>query len=262
MTAPAVITPPDGVIDDINIYSKEDHNNWFEKQYTDISEPWGYSKRGAELNRIRFTVEELKKYKSNPDILLEVASAKGLMTEKFLSFCNYVVASDISLTAVKACKERCVANNPNALSKMSFFVTGIPGLPFANEAFDVVTLCDGLVGWWFPDEKKKLALDDAYRVLKKGGIVVLTDFFTNENLLQKFDQYENIIRSSKFTVVSTKHLYDRPWYLMESIFKKLHLQNILRPVLSSVRIAKILNGIGKLGGRKLSNHFIIIARKD
>lgn len=253
---------PTNVIDGIHVYSREDYNGWFENEYSTTAEPWAYSSRGAELNRHLYTLQQLKKYHPRPTNLLELGSSKGLMTVQLMQFCEEMTASDISVTAIKACKERCEAVRENTACSVNYFVTTTPGLPFAADSFDVVTIFDGMEGWWFPDDKKKEALEDIYRVLKKGGIAVLSDFFITTSNIERFAHYKSIIGNSALSIISVSHLYDRPWYLLESIAKKTHLQKPLQKILSSVSVAKLLNSIGKVFGRKMSNHIIIIAKKE
>ena len=106
---------PDKIVANIHFYEREDYNTWFEEEYNRVDEPWDYTKRGGELLRHSYSVEQIKKYKPNPEILLELGCSKGLMTQHLLSFTKTVVTTDISPTALHSCKKRCepIAKNYN-----------------------------------------------------------------------------------------------------------------------------------------------------
>jgi ubiquinone/menaquinone biosynthesis C-methylase UbiE len=258
---PVLSQHPTTVIDEISVYNREDYNAWFEIQYNSKAEPWNYSYRAAELYRYQYTIQQLQQYNANPQIILELGCSKGIMTEMMIPFAKTIYASDISLTAVKACKQRCEAKAKRTGCKMEYFVTTTPGLPFLDDSLDVVTVCDGLVGWWFSEEQKRLALMDVHRVLKKGGIAILTDYLPNvHNGGSK--AYESLIENSPLTMVKMSNLYDKPWYKLESIVKKTGANNKLKGLLSSLPLAKMLNTFGRMIGPRAAHHIVIVVRKD
>jgi ubiquinone/menaquinone biosynthesis C-methylase UbiE len=71
------------------------------------------------------------------------------MAAHLIPYTKELYASDISPSAVKACKQTCDELASQHDCAMHYYVTTTPGLPFAEYSFEVVTLCDGLVGWWF-----------------------------------------------------------------------------------------------------------------
>lgn len=267
MNKPVVVAPsltdiPTKIVDGISIYDRKDYNTWFETEYSSTTEPWEYSHRAAELYRHIYTVQQIRRYNAEPQTLLELACSKGLMTELLIPLSHSIYATDVSLTAVKACKQRChtIAEKNNC--HIEYFITTTPGLPFADNSFDVVTVCDGLVGWWFSEEQIQLALKDIYRVLKKGGIAILTDYLLQEPNKNVFKEYENNIRSGPFSIMEISFLYDIPWYKLESFLKKTGLERKLGGLLTSIPLAKTLNSIGRLIGRKAARHIVMVVRKE
>lgn len=183
------------------------------------------------------------------------------MTELLVPLCHTIYATDISLTALKACKQRCDPKAEEHNCQINYLVTTTPGLPFAADSFDVVTLCDGLAGWFLSEEEKKLALKDVHRVLKKGGVAILTDCLMPELNKGEFEAHEAFIRSSPLSITEVSFLYDKPWYKLESFLRKIGLVRKFGGILSSVPLAKVLNRFGRVIGRKASRHIVIIARK-
>ncbi|MEJ7738654.1 MAG: class I SAM-dependent methyltransferase [Chitinophagaceae bacterium] len=259
--APSLISSPTKIVDGISIYERKDYNEWFEAEYTNTAEPWEYSKRASELYRHIYTVQLIRRYNAAPKSLLELGCSKGLMTELLIPFNKAIYAADISFTAMKACKKRCDAKAELYHCRMEYLVATTPGLPFAADSFDTVTLCDGLRGWWLPDEQKRIALEDTFRVLKKGGIAILTDYLPELNRGEA-KAYEAMVRASPLSIVEISFLYDKPWYKLESLLKKTGLQHKLRSILASIPLAKTLNTIGNLAGLKAARHILIVVRKE
>ena len=252
---------PSEIIDGICFYHRDDYNQWFETEYNTSAEPWDYSKRAGELYRHIYTVQQIRRYKPNPDTLLELGCSKGLMTKLLLPFTKTIYAADISLTALKSCRERCAEQAKKHSHQMEYFGTTTPGLPFADDSFDVVMLCDGLYAWWLSDEQKREALEDSFRVLKKGGIVIMSDCLMPEENPAIFEEYEAMARNSPLTVVDISFLYDKLWYKLESLLKKVGLDRTFNSVLSSIPLAKALNDLGRIIGRRASRHIVVVLEK-
>ena len=246
------------LLDGIAVTQEHDYNPWFENQYSTTAEPWSYSRRGGELYRHLYTVEQLRQFCPYPSSLLELGCSQGLMTAHLVPFTKELYASDISLSAVKACKQKCDALAAQHDCAMHYYVTTTPGLPFPESSFEVATLCDGMIGWWFSDDQQQAALQDTYRVLRKGGYAVFTDYITPD----RFPGFIDLIEKSAFSVVSTSYLYDKPWYLLESVAKKLPGKTLLEPIVASTQVAKLLHRAGRIAGTAAARHIVIVARKD
>jgi ubiquinone/menaquinone biosynthesis C-methylase UbiE len=251
-------TPTDN-INGIKCFNRDGDNEWFETAYNDLTEPWDYSKRGGELFRQKYSVETIRTYNNAPEALLELGCSKGLMTKLLIPFCKNIYAADISFSAIRACKQNCDLQAGESNCNIEYFVTGVPALPFADDSFDVVSICDGLAGWWLSEDQRRDALEDTYRVLKKGGIAILTDCLMPEiNKDEEFEAYQKVVRESSLTIVEVKFLYDKPWYKLESALKKAHLNGVFSLLLANVSFAKALNSISKLFGKKAARHIIIV----
>lgn len=262
-TALSLIKTPTKIVDGINIYESRNYNAWFESTYSQTAEPWKYSNRAAELNRYKYVVEQIQRYHAASKIILELGCSKGLMTELLIPFSRLICAADISNTALKACKQRCDPEAKKYDCSMEYYLTTTPGLPFTAESFDTVTICDGLTGWWLSGEQKRIALQDTFRVLKRGGIAVLTDHSINAGTYRnEFREFETLIRNSPFSIVEMGFLYDKLWYKMESLLKKARLERLLSSVLASIPIARTLNSLGRFAGRRAACHIVAVLRKD
>jgi hypothetical protein len=62
--------------------------------------------------------------------------------------------------------------------------------------------------------------------------------------------------------MKTVYLYDRPWYALESLAKKLPFKSLLQPIVASKAVARLLHQAGSLVGPTASRHIIVIARKE
>jgi ubiquinone/menaquinone biosynthesis C-methylase UbiE len=249
---------PDRIIDEIQIYDRADYNTWFEEEYQSNAEPWDYSKRGAEIVRHQYTLQKIRTFKPKAERLLELGCSRGLMTQQLAGIASGIVAADISLTAVRTCRKRCLSGVQKDKHNIAYFVTTVPDLPFNANVFDVVTLCDGLYGWWFSEENKKRALENVYQVLKPGGIAILTDC-----LMTRQDQmdYRHMAENSPLTVKEVTYLYDKPWYTLESFVQKTGTGKLLGRMLRSVNVADFLNKAGRLLGQRASRHICIVVEK-
>ena len=251
---------PDEVEGQINIHKIADYNEYYEKLYYSISEPWQYSKRGAELYRHSYTVEKIEKYQSKPKNVLELACSKGLMSALLLNYSLKLYLADISIKAVRVCKEYIDKINVEKI-EVNFFITTAPGLPFKENFFDVITVCDGLGEWHYDDEKFRNALDDIYNKINKEGIAVFTDYINPQSDGMHFKNYISKIANSPFSIIDISFLYDRPWYLFEALVKKMQLNIILQKVLESIPLAKKMNKLGKMFGERAARHIVIVAKK-
>lgn len=262
-SVPSLLRNPTRIVDGINMYENRSYNGWFESEYSTTAEPWEYSGRAAELYRHQYIVKLIHHQAAPSQVLLELGCSKGLMTELLMPYCRSIYAADISITALKACKKRCNPKTKEYGCSIEYFLTTAPGLPFADESFDTVTICDGLTGWLLSDEQKRIALLDVFRVLKGGGIAILSDHSINAGRFRnEFKNFETLIQSSPFSIVEIGFLYDKLWYKMESLLKKAGLKNILRSVRASIPLARMLNRLGRFAGRRAACHIIAILRKD
>ncbi len=250
-------TPPSQIVDDILVYNNPEYNSWFEDQYQNTQEPWDYSRRGGERYRHNYTVQKIKQYNKRPERILELGCSKGLMTVQLPEFAREVYAADISLSAVKSCKAKCDPIAKKNGCSMHYMVASAPDLPFEDETFDVVMLCDGLIGWWFTEKQMKDTLQEAHRIVKKGGHVILTDFAVPE----QFASHTELVRKSPLKVVEVSYIYDRLWYLMESFAKRTQTERLLSKPLASISVAKLLASVSSSFGPKASRHLMIVAQK-
>lgn len=114
----------------------------------------------------RWTVNLLEV--QSTDHILEVGFGPGIAIEQVVSRAAYVAGIDFSRTMVAAARRR----NATAVrsGKVDLRYGDAASLPFSNEAFDKVYSIHSIYFW--PDPAK--ALSEIYRVLKPGGLLVLT----------------------------------------------------------------------------------------
>lgn len=100
--------------------------------------------------------------------ILEIGCGDGEFTKRIIGFGRKIVATDVTPEVIKRAKIH--IKNPN----VSFQVDDSEKINFRNEVFDIVC---GVSILHHLDTRK--ALQESYRVLKKGGEI----FFTEPNLL-------------------------------------------------------------------------------
>lgn len=239
------------------------NNNYYEQFYQSQAEPWAYSERAAEVLRHEYVAEQVQKiYKENGKklIILDLGCSLGHITERLHPFGEVVIGLDISLTAVLAAQKRCVEVVRGGNNPYQFVVGSTLALPFKENSFDVVVASDGVGGWFEEGDKlnySKQAVAEIYRVLKKGGIVIHTDYMNP----RYFDDFVKIAMSAPFQKISEEPLYDRLWYRAESWLKAFSKQAWVKKLLADLDFARRLRSIAQKLGRNYSKHISLIAKK-
>ena len=126
----------------------------------------------------------LKKLKKTK--LLEIGAGTGENTLKLIKMKFNVCATDISPKSVEVMSQK-YSKYKNFYSK----VVDMEKLPFKNESFDVICSAGSLS---YGDNN--LVMNEIYRVLKFGGVVVLVDSL-NDNPIYRFNRYINYIKGNR-----------------------------------------------------------------
>lgn len=241
---------------------QEEGKNFYEQFYQNESEPWSYSGRAAEILRHEYVVEQVKMVYGQVGkklVILDLGCSLGHITEHLHAYGSLVVGLDISPTAVAKAKERCAEVLGSQSNPYEFIAASTLALPFKADVFDVVIASDGVMGWFEEGNKEKTekAVAEIYRVLKKGGIVIHTDYMHPKY----FDNFVRATMSMPFEKLKEEPLYDRLWYRTESWMKAFRGQDWAKKILASVNVARKLRSIAKVLGRSYSKHISVIAKK-
>lgn len=255
------------VVEDVPILLESalqsENNNFYERFYQSQEEPWAYSGRAAEIMRHEYVAEQVKKVCEQAGRklrILDLGCSLGHITERLYPYGELIIGLDISITAVLSAKKRCKSVVKGNENPFSFVVASTLELPFAEESFDVVVASDGIAGWFDADGKSansEKAVQEIFRVLKKGGIAIHTDYM-HPNF---FDEYVRLTLSSPFQKLKEEPLYDRLWYRTESLFKLFRKQAWVKWILASIPLARGLKEIAKVLGRNYSKHIGVVAKK-
>ena len=147
--------------------------------------------------------------------LLDVAGGTGDISFRFLDRAGHGHATVLDLTEPMLVEGRKRAEAAKMAESLDWVVGDAMALPFADNAFDVYTISFGIRNVTRPQE----ALNEAYRVLKPGGRLMVLEFSQIPNdLMQKvYDLYSfNIIPQMGKVIANDRDSYQ---YLVESIRK-------------------------------------------
>ncbi|WP_428513912.1 bifunctional demethylmenaquinone methyltransferase/2-methoxy-6-polyprenyl-1,4-benzoquinol methylase UbiE [Roseovarius sp.] len=147
--------------------------------------------------------------------LLDVAGGTGDIAFRFLKRAGSGHATVLDLTEPMLVEGRKRAEAEQMAASLEWVVGDAMALPFADSSFDVYTISFGIRNVTRPQE----ALNEAFRVLKPGGRLMVLEFSQIPNdLMQKvYDLYSfNIIPQMGRAIAGDRDSYQ---YLVESIRK-------------------------------------------
>ncbi|WP_297777589.1 bifunctional demethylmenaquinone methyltransferase/2-methoxy-6-polyprenyl-1,4-benzoquinol methylase UbiE [uncultured Roseovarius sp.] len=145
--------------------------------------------------------------------LLDVAGGTGDISFRFLKRAGQAHATVLDLTEpmlIEGCKR---AEAEQMAESLDWVVGDAMALPFENNSFDVYTISFGVRNVTRPQE----ALNEAFRVLKPGGRLMVLEFsqIPNELMQKVYDLYSfNIIPRLGQMIADDRDSYQ---YLVESI---------------------------------------------
>ena len=145
--------------------------------------------------------------------LLDVAGGTGDISFRFLKRAGHGHATVLDLTEPMLTEGRKRAEAESLADSLDWIVGDAMSLPFPDNSFDVYTISFGIRNVTRPQE----ALNEAFRVLKPGGRLMVLEFsqLPNEGLQKLYDLYSfNVIPRMGQLVAGDRDSYQ---YLVESI---------------------------------------------
>lgn len=147
--------------------------------------------------------------------LLDVAGGTGDISFRYLKRAGHAHATVCDLTEPMLVAGRQRAEADQMADSLDWVVGDAMALPFDDNTFDVYTISFGIRNVTRPQE----ALNEAYRVLKPGGRLMVLEFsqIPNELMQKVYDLYSfNIIPKMGQVIANDRDSYQ---YLVESIRK-------------------------------------------
>lgn len=147
--------------------------------------------------------------------LLDVAGGTGDVSFKFLKRAGHGHATVLDLTEPMLVEGRQRAEADRLTGSLDWVVGDAMALPFPDNTFDVYTISFGIRNVTRPQE----ALNEAYRVLKPGGRLMVLEFsqIPTPALQWAYDRYSfNMIPAMGQMIANDRDSYQ---YLVESIRK-------------------------------------------
>jgi demethylmenaquinone methyltransferase/2-methoxy-6-polyprenyl-1,4-benzoquinol methylase len=145
--------------------------------------------------------------------LLDVAGGTGDISFRFLKRAGHGHATVLDLTEPMLVEGRKRAEAESMADSLDWVVGDAMALPFPDASFDVYTISFGIRNVTRPQE----ALNEAFRVLKPGGRLMVLEFsqIPNELMQKVYDLYSfNIIPRLGQMIANDRDSYQ---YLVESI---------------------------------------------
>ena len=161
--------------------------------------------------------------------LLDVAGGTGDISFRFLKRAGSGHATVLDLTEPMLVEGRQRAEAGAMADKLDWVVGDAMSLPFADNTFDVYTISFGIRNVTRPQK----ALEEAYRVLRPGGRLMVLEFsqLPNPAMQAAYDAYSfNIIPKMGELIAQDRESYQ---YLVESIRKFPDQETFLRMVRSA-----------------------------
>jgi ubiquinone/menaquinone biosynthesis C-methylase UbiE len=240
---------------DIPVFLPSDLKTHFEKMYSEVAEPWDYTSRGVELLRFEYVARKAMELNPQKGPLLDVGCALGQLTHRLLNASNEIHAIDISLTAVRNAKQKC-ASLPGG-AEIHFACASATDLPYVDEYFDLVIFSDGLEGWELSTDQRLKALAHAFRVVKPGGYVLLTDYLHPRD----FKKHIELIKSTAFRLKKVDYLCDRVGFQITNNLRGIKTWPGVRQLLSHVGFMKLLAQLSRPWGSRASKHLAMVLQK-
>ena len=147
--------------------------------------------------------------------LLDVAGGTGDISFRYLARAGNAHATVLDLTEPMLIEGRKRAEASQQAAQLDWVVADAMALPFEDNSFDVYTISFGIRNVTRPQE----ALNEAYRVLRPGGRLMVLEFsqIPNEMMQKAYDLYSfNIIPRMGQLIANDRDSYQ---YLVESIRK-------------------------------------------
>jgi demethylmenaquinone methyltransferase/2-methoxy-6-polyprenyl-1,4-benzoquinol methylase len=145
--------------------------------------------------------------------LLDVAGGTGDVSFKFLGRAGHGHATVLDLTEPMLVEGRKRAEADSLTGSLDWVVGDAMSLPFPDNTFDVYTISFGIRNVTRPQE----ALNEAYRVLRPGGRLMVLEFsqLPNPAMQKAYDLYSfNVIPRMGQAIAGDRDSYQ---YLVESI---------------------------------------------
>ena len=145
--------------------------------------------------------------------LLDVAGGTGDVSFKFLKRAGHGHATVLDLTEPMLVEGRQRAEADRLTGSLDWVVGDAMALPFPDNTFDVYTISFGIRNVTRPQE----ALNEAYRVLRPGGRLMVLEFsqLPNPAMQKAYDLYSfNVIPRMGQAIAGDRDSYQ---YLVESI---------------------------------------------
>jgi demethylmenaquinone methyltransferase/2-methoxy-6-polyprenyl-1,4-benzoquinol methylase len=161
--------------------------------------------------------------------LLDVAGGTGDIAFRFLKRSGFGHATVLDLTSSMLTEGQNRAEAEQMVNQIDWVVGDAMHLPFEDNVFDVYTISFGIRNVTRPQE----ALEEAYRVLKPGGRIMVLEFSQIPVPLGQwfYDRYSfNFIPKMGEIITNDRHSYQ---YLVESIRKFPDQETFLRMIKSA-----------------------------
>jgi ubiquinone/menaquinone biosynthesis C-methylase UbiE len=228
----------------------------FEALYQRESEPWNYTRSGAERLKYRFLVEQATRLAGSSGArVADVGCSLGGAAWELARQGFDVLGLDLSPTAIS--RARAARGSSPIRGNAEFVVASATRLPLASSSCDLLLLSDGLRSWRLSPEQVRQCLAETSRSLRPGGVAIIQDYMHPRH----FDRFIATVADSPLEIVEVRYLNDRLFYKLEGWARKLRVRPLLDGFFASEAVAQFLAGCSSLVGRRGTKHICIFARR-
>ena len=179
----------------------------------------------------------------NPDKILEIGSGVGAQTEILLNRYPDAHVTGVELSEVQLNTAKAYISSKFDSSRYAYHLANAEELPFEDNSFDAIYIC------WVLEhvQNPQNIIDECYRVLKKDGIISITEVQNNnlwvipksDFLLNYWDKYNQIqleMGGNPFVGIEIGNFIEKAGFIDNQVYAQTFLYDNNKPAQREIMI--------------------------
>lgn len=224
-----------------------------ERHYLDLyqrtADPWAYEHLAVERLKAERVMALVDRLAPDGSVVVEAGCATGHITRRLVMRPVSAVVFDLVPQAVATTK----ALVPAPRADVEYVVASATELPLADGTVDLLLLLDGPMSWKLTEVQLRRVFDEALRVVKPGGRVLVMDYLTPS----KFPLLREAVVRSPLRLVAEHPFPDRLSYVLESMLRALRGLGVVRWFFSNSTVGRVLAAFSQPFGHRGSKHVVL-----